>query len=135
MPAAINEMLPTYWHTGGDAFPTVTDQTLATNEDTPLGGAVGAVDHDENIVSYAVDAAPQRGSVALNAATGTWTYTPDQNLWGGDSFRILVTDASDRTTVQNVAVGVTSVNDAPESIAVRNRFMKRCGSSSESGRR
>ncbi|HJR73576.1 MAG TPA: cadherin domain-containing protein [Luteimonas sp.] len=116
MPEGVRQLLAQYWHSIGKAVPTVADQTLTTNEDVPLSGQVGAVDHDDNIVSYTVVAQPGIGSVALNAATGTWTYTPGANRHGSDRFVIKVTDADGNAVQQTINLTVVSVNDAPSDI-------------------
>ena len=118
MPANIAALLSSYWFVGNSSAPMVTDQTLDTNEDTPLTGAVGATDADNNIASYAVQTAPTRGTVTLDAATGTWIYAPGANLYGQDTFQILVTDAENQHATQTITVNVASVNDAPSDIAL-----------------
>ncbi|MGH8238117.1 MAG: Ig-like domain-containing protein, partial [Steroidobacteraceae bacterium] len=118
MPANIVEMLAGYWHDAGRAAPGTANQTIATNEDTAVSGTVGAVDQDENITGYSVAVQGARGNVALNGATGAWTYTPTANLYGQDSFDIVVTDADGNTATQTVTVNVASVNDAPSDIAL-----------------
>jgi Ca2+-binding RTX toxin-like protein len=118
MPPDIAVLLGNHWFPGGDSAPEVTDQTLTTNEDAPLAGAVGATDPDDDIESYALQAAPARGSLNLNATLGTWVYTPGANLWGVDSFQIVVIDANNNRSVQTVTVNVASVNDAPSGIAL-----------------
>ena len=116
MPATIASTLGTYWLAPGTAAPVVTDQQVTTNEDTPRTGSVNATDPDNNITGYSVVTGPARGSVNLNATTGSWTYTPTANLNGADSFTIRVTDADGNSAIQNVAMTVTSVNDAPTAI-------------------
>ncbi len=116
MPTGIAGTLATYWVVGDTTTPVVTDQEVSTNEDTPLTGTVGATDADNNIVSYAVQTAPTRGTVNIDATTGNWTYTPSANLHGTDTFQIVVTDAHDQTAVQTVTVNVISINDAPTDI-------------------
>jgi Ca2+-binding RTX toxin-like protein len=118
MPSAIAAMLGSYWFRFATSPPVVSDQTVATNEDTPLTGSVGATDPDGNIVSYSVQAAPTRGTLTLDAATGNWTYTPGANLYGADVFKIVVTDADSNAVVQTVTVNVASVNDAPSDITL-----------------
>ncbi|MBW8777523.1 MAG: cadherin domain-containing protein, partial [Stenotrophomonas sp.] len=116
MPAAIAAQAAPYWHAGGKAAPVVTAQTLVTNEDTAISGQVDAVDDDDNITAYAVVGAPTLGALNLNAATGAWTYTPTANLYGNERFVISVTDADGQAVQQTVALTVTSVNDAPDSL-------------------
>jgi len=116
MPATIAAMLETYWFAPGTAAPVVTDKQVTTSEDTAVSGSVDATDPDNNITGYSVVTNAARGAVNLNATTGNWTYTPTANLNGPDSFTIRVTDADGNIAVQNVAVNVTSVNDAPTAI-------------------
>lgn len=118
VPEDIAATLSDYWDEGGSAAPSVTDQTLATNEDMALSGSIMALDHDENISSYAVDAPARRGAVTINATTGAWTYTPAANLYGQDSFDVLITDADGHTATQTITVNIASVNDAPSDIAL-----------------
>jgi Ca2+-binding RTX toxin-like protein len=118
MPSAVRDLLDTYWHAGGKAVPTLSDQDLTTNEDTVLSGAVGASDHDQNITAYTVATPALNGTVALNSATGTWTYTPSANFRGNDDFVVKVTDADAHQVTQTVTVTVASVNDAPSDITL-----------------
>jgi large repetitive protein len=52
------------------------------------------------------------GSVTLNA-DGTWSYTPNPNYNGTDSFQVQVSDSNNATVVSTVLLQVQSVNDAP----------------------
>ena len=53
------------------------------------------------------------------ATTGNYTYTPDENYNGTDSFRFTVTDAaSGEQTTLTETITVTPVNDAPVTSAV-----------------
>lgn len=116
MPESVKSLLTQYWHTLGKAVPKVANQNLTTNEDVAIAGQVGAVDQDDNIVSYAIVTQPGMGSVALNAATGTWTYTPGANRHGSDRFVIKVTDGDGNAVEQVIDLTVVSVNDAPSDI-------------------
>lgn len=113
VPATVATQRDGLWWQGGKAAPIVADRAISTNEDTALSGAAGAVDHDENITAYAVAAQATRGSVAVNATTGAWTYTPSANYAGPDSFSLSVTDADNQTTQAVFSVTVAPVNDAP----------------------
>ncbi|MEE3664932.1 Ig-like domain-containing protein, partial [Brenneria sp. g21c3] len=93
--------------------PVTADQTLTTEEDTPISGTISASDVDGDVLSYAVGEAPKNGTLTLDAATGQYTYTPTANFNGNDSFSVTVADGNGGTTVSTVNVGVTAVNDAP----------------------
>jgi Ca2+-binding RTX toxin-like protein len=120
MPASAAALLATYWHLNGKAVPVVSNQNLSTNEDVALTGSVGAVDHDDNTNLYEVAAAPAHGAVSINASTGDWTYTPAANYHGADSFQIRAIDGDGQSVLQDVAVTVISVNDAPHDIGLVN---------------
>ncbi len=118
MPTSIGSTLESYWSVGAKSRPVVANQTLATNEDTNLAGAVNASDADGNIVSFAMQTEPTRGTVLLDSTHGTWLYVPHANLHGPDSFQIVVTDADGQTATQTVTVNVASINDAPSDITL-----------------
>lgn len=116
LPAAIAAQLTRYWHPTGKAGPQLANQSLSTDEDVALVGNVNAVDHDDNISGYAVLQGPTMGSVALDAATGAWVYTPAADRHGTDRFVVRVTDADGNTADQVVDLVVRSVNDVPSDI-------------------
>jgi Ca2+-binding RTX toxin-like protein len=117
MPTAIANQLASVWTNSLTPAPRAAPtQTLTTAEDTPLSGAVGATDLDDNITGYALTTGPAHGTVALNATTGAWVYTPTANAHGADSFTITVTDANNGTAQQRVDVTVTPVNDTPANL-------------------
>ncbi|MBR1212311.1 choice-of-anchor I family protein [Bradyrhizobium sp. JYMT SZCCT0180] len=95
--------------------PTVTSPVAAaTNEDTQLVGQIAASDVDGNALTYQAGAA-QHGTVSVNAQ-GQYTYTPDQNFNGSDSFIIKVSDGIAPAVDAVVNVAVASVNDAPVTV-------------------
>jgi Ca2+-binding RTX toxin-like protein len=113
IPPAVATLRDALWWQGGKAAPIFVDRAVSTNEDVVLSGAAGVVDHDENITAYAVASQATRGTVAINATTGAWTYTPSANYAGPDSFSLSVTDADNQTTQAVFSVTVIATNDAP----------------------
>ena len=127
IPASVAGLLATYWHAGGKAVPTgpATARTFTLAEDGTLAidGNYGVIDHDQNVVSYAIktDGGPAKGTISnLNPATGALTYTPFANATGLDSFVVVAIDADGQAVELTVSVSITAVNDAPVSIAVKN---------------
>ncbi len=118
MPESLLPLVEAHWNGDIGFGPVVGNQILTTDEDTQLSGSVDATDLDSNITGYAQGLAPARGTLNLNTTAGSWTYTPDANAFGADSFTIVVTDAEGNTATQNVAVTINSVNDAPAAINV-----------------
>lgn len=119
MPSIIAAMLPNYWHADGTAAPLVDAvRNLSMAEDGQLTGNVGAIDHDENIASYArvSGKGPAHGSVSLNASTGAWTYTPNADSNGADVFVVQVQDDDNHIVEQTINVAIAPVNDAPRNI-------------------
>ncbi len=86
---------------------------VSTQEDTAFTASVGATDPDGDTLSYSLAQGPVHGALALNAATGAYTYTPGANFNGSDVFSVEVADGNGGLATQTVTVGVTPVNDAP----------------------
>ncbi|NMB67708.1 MAG: ExeM/NucH family extracellular endonuclease [Chloroflexi bacterium] len=93
--------------------PVATDQTLSTNEDTPLTGTLTASDVDSTVFTYAQGTAPAHGSLSITPATGAFTYTPAANYHGPDSFTFTASDGSGGTDTGLVTITIYSINDAP----------------------
>ncbi|WP_167335410.1 Calx-beta domain-containing protein [Pedobacter kyungheensis] len=96
--------------------PEVNSPVISTNEDTAVNGTITAGDADGNPLTFAVGTAPVHGKVVLNA-DGTYTYTPDPNYNGTDSFTVSVSDGKGGTTKVSISVTVNPVNDAPVATA------------------
>lgn len=92
---------------------------VTTGEDTASAPtAINANDIDGDTLTYSekAGAGAANGTVTFNQANGTFTYTPDLDFTGSDSFTILVDDGNGGTTEQVVSVTVTPVNDAPTGV-------------------
>lgn len=98
--------------------PTASPVAIETNEDMPVNGQIVAADVDGDALSYAVKAGagPANGQVQLDVATGTWTYRPNANVNGSDSFTVVVSDGKGGSTESTVSVTVKPVNDAPVAV-------------------
>ena len=92
--------------------PVAYGQSVATLEDTTLPIALTASDIDGDALTYSVVSAPTHG--ALDATEGAaFTYTPDPNFYGADSFTFKVNDGTIDSETVTVSIAVTAVNDAP----------------------
>ncbi|MBD8529623.1 MULTISPECIES: tandem-95 repeat protein [unclassified Massilia] len=92
--------------------PTAGDSTISTREDEAVGGSLPqAHDIDGDAVVYTLDATPAHGSVVIEV-DGRYTYTPNADYHGADSFTYRVGDGSAGTTY-TVTIGIASVNDNP----------------------
>ncbi|WP_114294614.1 VCBS domain-containing protein, partial [Pseudosulfitobacter sp. DSM 107133] len=94
-----------------------TDNAPTTDEDVPFTGTVVAADRDGDTLTYAVGTDAANGSVTINETSGEYTYTPDANTNGPDSFIINVTDGQGGLDAITINIGVTAVDDAPDAAA------------------
>jgi VCBS repeat-containing protein len=102
-----------------DAPPVVQDDPdYMTDEDTPLvvdaDGGVLANDHDPELdpMEAVVVDQPQNGILSLGA-DGSFTYTPNPDFNGTDTFTYQVSDGVATSTIATVTITVNPVNDAP----------------------
>ncbi|WP_192853833.1 VCBS domain-containing protein, partial [Vibrio lentus] len=86
--------------------------SFTTNEDTPVNGTLSASDEDGNSLSFVKATDPSNGSVVIDE-NGDWTYTPNENYNGDDSFTVEVSDGQGGTDTIIVNIDVTPINDVP----------------------
>ena len=101
--------------TGANDAPTVTAVTGgAGTEDHVVTGAIAATDLDGDALTYALgDHPPAHGTVEL-APDGSYTFTPNADWSGSDSFSVLVSDGHGGITSRTVDLTVAGVADAPD---------------------
>jgi|GEM_PF-6131431 len=92
--------------------PVATNETLTTREDTAFHGSVTATDVDGDSLTYSLVNGPQHGTVSFNN-DGTFTYTPNADYNGGDSFTFKASDGGLSSNTGTVSLTVNAVNDAP----------------------
>jgi Ca2+-binding RTX toxin-like protein len=91
---------------------------VTTDEDTAVSALIGASDIEGDTLTYAVGTtAPTLGTVSFTDLAGTaadgFTYTPNADANGADTFTILISDGNGGTFEQTVNVTISPVNDAP----------------------
>ncbi|MCA1245681.1 Ig-like domain-containing protein, partial [Massilia sp. MS-15] len=93
--------------------PRAAGASIVTREDVPVTGALPAAsDADGDPVGYATASGPAHGRVSIGA-DGKYTYTPDANFHGSDSFSYTVSDGKGGSNTYTVDVTVTPDNQAP----------------------
>ncbi len=105
--------------------PVAIDDVFAVTEDTPRSGNVlpndievdgdtlNVVDGDANPLNgISPVSGPSHGTLVLTAA-GTFTYTPDANYNGTDSFVYRISDGNGGFSEATVTLNVVPANDAP----------------------
>ena len=110
--ASTSTLLSTSTTDSTNNVPTSSDQTISTNEDTPVTGTITASDVDGDTLSYTVadNGSPAHGTVTVNS-DGSYTYTPASNYHGSDSFTVVISDGNGGSTTSTVSVDVASVID------------------------
>ena len=100
-----------------NAAPVAGDDAYATDEDTQLAISAPGVrgndsDADGDPITAILVAGPTDGALTLNA-DGSFTYEPDSNFNGSDSFIYKANDTIDDSNLATVTITVNPVNDAP----------------------
>jgi YD repeat-containing protein/VCBS repeat-containing protein len=91
--------------------PVVAVQQFNTAEDTPLGDQLVASDADGDVLAFVLDQAPLHGQLSL-AVDGSFTYQPDADYAGPDSFVFSVGDGQATSSAQALLM-VAAINDPP----------------------
>jgi hypothetical protein len=92
--------------------PVANNQTVNTNEDTAVSITLVATDIDSAGLTYSIVLNPLHG-VLSQTSEGVYTYTPNANYNGTDTFTFKANDGTLDSNVATVTVNVLPVNDAP----------------------
>ena len=101
----------------GDTYAAFDEDTTLNVDGSSLPGVL-ANDNDpegESLSAVLVDDV-SNGTLSLND-DGTFTYTPDENYNGSDSFTYKASDGVNFSNIVSVNLTITPVNDAPEALA------------------
>jgi hypothetical protein len=101
----------------GNMPPVAADDSHATDEDTALVVAAPGVlandsDPDGDPITVSLVGSPASGTLTLNA-DGSFSYVPDGEFSGTDSFTYRVNDGTADSGVATVTIAVSAVNDVP----------------------
>jgi hypothetical protein len=106
--------------TEGNTSPVADDFTgkksFATLEDTLVSGTLTGTDTDTPVqtLSFATSSNPANGTfTSFDTASGVFTYVPNLNYNGTDSFTFVVNDGTANSEVATATIVVSPVNDAP----------------------
>ncbi|MCP4709877.1 MAG: hypothetical protein GY869_14740, partial [Planctomycetes bacterium] len=95
--------------------PVAADDDAATDEDIPLTISEALnndSDIDQDNLTINTFTQPNHGTVVLNN-NQAFTYTPDANYFGTDSFTYTISDTNGATDTAIINITVNPVNDAP----------------------
>jgi hypothetical protein len=100
--------------TVSNKLPVAEDGSLETKQDTAAKGTLHGSDAAGAPLTYKISALPSHGTVAIdNADAGTYTYTPDANYAGSDSFEFIVNDAHADSKPAKISITVTRAAPPP----------------------
>ena len=93
------------------AAPVADDQSVTTDEDTPLSITLTGSDADSDPLTFSVVDQPLTGT--LTGTAPDLTYTPASDYNGPDSFTFKVNDTAADSNTATVTIDVMPVNDPP----------------------
>jgi hypothetical protein len=91
--------------------PMAYDQSVNTDEDTPVAITLAASDGDNDPLTYSIVSLPGNGT--LTGSPPNVTYTPNPNYSGGDSFTFKANDGQGDSNIATVSIAIAPVNDPP----------------------
>ncbi|MCB1232453.1 MAG: tandem-95 repeat protein [Verrucomicrobiae bacterium] len=91
------------------------DLSGSGNEDGgAVTGTLTATDVDGlNTPNFTVSTAATNGVATIDSVTGEWTYTPNDDFFGMDSFEVTITDDFANDATQVIEITIESANDQP----------------------
>ncbi len=92
--------------------PVAFDSSSEINEDNKSIQELSVIDNDNDVLTYNVTSQPSNGSVSISN-DGVYTYTPNANFNGTDSFSFTANDGINTSNEATVTITVNSVNDIP----------------------
>ncbi|MES2819819.1 MAG: retention module-containing protein, partial [Pseudomonadota bacterium] len=93
--------------------PNSNDLSLTTEEDSAVSGRVEATDANGDTLTFSLTNAPLNGTLVLNTLTGDFTYTPNPDFNGDDSFTLTIDDGQGGVSQSLVTITVAPINDVP----------------------
>ncbi|QAA34848.1 tandem-95 repeat protein [Clostridium manihotivorum] len=95
--------------------PEAYDKSVTIGEDENLNGVLKGIDIDGDVLSYYLVSMPTHGSLVFNE-DGTFTYTPNKDYNGQDSFTYMVSDGLEFSLPASVNITINPINDAPSAL-------------------
>lgn len=92
--------------------PVATGQSLNTDEDTQKTGTLAGSDIEGANLTFALATNAENGTVTVDS-NGEFSYTPNANYNGSDSFTFRANDGEVDSEPATVSITVNAVNDAP----------------------
>jgi hypothetical protein len=94
--------------------PIAKNSSLVIKEDQTITGKLSAQDIENDQIYYMLSKAATGYVDINNFITGEFTYTPQKNYYGDDSFMFFATDGELKSYSATVSITIQPINDAPE---------------------
>ncbi len=107
----VNAYAALKWTATPNEPPAANDQSVTTNEDTPVVITLTASDPEGQPLTYSIVAGPSHGT--LSGSAPNVIYTPDINYNGSDNFTFKANDGKTNSNVATVSITITPINDPP----------------------
>ena len=91
--------------------PTLSDLSIITNEDIPVDITLQKYRADGEVLAYTIITETQYGELSLSS--NIFTYIPQENYNGADTFSFKKSSGSNDSNVSTVTITINMVNDAP----------------------
>lgn len=105
--------------------PVANAATGALNEDESYSSTLTGSDPQGRELTYWLHSQARHGHVQVDSLSGQFTYVPDQDYNGTDSFRFFVANGRTRSTAAVIEMYVAPVNDAPTLAEIAPRTNER----------
>ncbi|MBF0621417.1 MAG: tandem-95 repeat protein, partial [Magnetococcales bacterium] len=86
---------------------------ISLDEDTAITSGITSTDEEGDALTFGVEEAPINGTLTVDPGTGAWTYTPDPDFDGSETFTLNVHDQYSGHNTEQVTVNINPINDAP----------------------
>ena len=88
--------------------PVVEDLNITTEKNTPVTQTLPATDPEEEPLIFEIITEPEKGTVVLSdTESGTFTYTPNTDEIGEDSFQFKANDGNSDSNIGTVTIAIT----------------------------
>ena len=92
--------------------PVASNTAFSVSEDGVFSGTLLAIDIDGDTLAYSLAAQAQKGTVTISP-NGSFTYAPQRDFFGSDSFSFKVSDGTTTSNTAQVNITIQHVNKAP----------------------
>jgi hypothetical protein len=97
--------------------PVAFDETFQTLEDQTLSAKLNATDANNDSIYFLLTENPENGKATIvDPKTGAFTYTPNLNFNGNDTFNFKAYDGELDSDIKTITIEIEPVNDPPVAI-------------------